>query len=924
MKINRRDFVHAGCALAGIVLAPHFLDKAEAGLHFHGSSVFGRSVFGIGNPNDEPFMNFFKGAGSISSATANYPNIFSADGYPTSLPPADITGNLVLPSNYYGRYRLQFTGTGSIAIDGQFIVYSGAGFINAGNVTFSLQAYNQTNPVVEFAFGTLVSGAANNGSGLIRLAVGSTLNVSTGAKYFVQGVGGVSNANSASTPWTITVIDGTHIDLQGSTFAGSYTSGGEAIAQVSQTTFHFPATGTYSGMSGAILCRKADIDGTNAFGLQAGYQINADLVSYVRTVKPKYLRFLDFSGVINATGSDDTKRPLPSAFAYGGSYYVPSYWAGGTGTAGTVARGASDAYTCSNPTASGGGAYADGEQVQGSIDLTNLTVAPTLNVASRGAKPIIQNNGASYLFVGGTFGSGHTINLIFTGSYITGTPYHMVYTTVAGDTSAAALAANLRNAINADATLIAANISAGSNQGTYIELVYNRNAGSGTTFSFTTTGAETITLGTMPISGLPAGLDTFTYNTVLGGWIVTNGLLQSGVSVPVEVLCELCNRTNTNPWFELPLLYSIASVGSMTSTIRTSLNSNLTAAFELANEVWNFGFASTSLARNLGACLGFSFNLGAGGQFESFYGLRVRQFMAQVATSWTGAGGSRASVKCLMAHSFNGGEPSGVGQATQLYRFNGGELTTSNATYAALGGVGGTAGTTYTATGQRPIDFCDAVSYATYFSGAQLGVLSTSWSGLVSYYSTILQASKDYAAGSITTALNAVDTDLRSGTRNGVAGGETIASNLTTSQGWETLYATYDTPRSGIGLAKLEVYCYEGGYEGSPNASFSDVSVPSDLATQFTNNGWDVSAYGASNLIVSTNVSNLFYAYKNSSQFQATVTLAYANLVSAHAGRGALPAWYKNSGSGIWAVMPSDIYTLPYYKSYDAIVEFNA
>ena len=68
-----------------------------------------------------------------------------------------------------------------------------------------------------------VSGAANNGSGLIRLTVASTTGWTTGDSKTVSSVGGVTNANGT---WTITVIDGTHIDLQGSTFAGVYTSGG--------------------------------------------------------------------------------------------------------------------------------------------------------------------------------------------------------------------------------------------------------------------------------------------------------------------------------------------------------------------------------------------------------------------------------------------------------------------------------------------------------------------------------------------------------------------------------------------------------------------------------------------------------------------------------------------------------------------------
>ncbi len=68
-----------------------------------------------------------------------------------------------------------------------------------------------------------VTGAANNGSGLIRLTVNRSDYWTTGDRVKVKGVGGVPNANGE---WTITVIDGTHVDLQGSTFAGTYTSGG--------------------------------------------------------------------------------------------------------------------------------------------------------------------------------------------------------------------------------------------------------------------------------------------------------------------------------------------------------------------------------------------------------------------------------------------------------------------------------------------------------------------------------------------------------------------------------------------------------------------------------------------------------------------------------------------------------------------------
>ena len=74
-----------------------------------------------------------------------------------------------------------------------------------------------------------VTGTANNGSGLIRITVSSTSTWSTGNLVQVFSVGGTTEANGQ---WTITVIDGTHIDLQGSTFTNAFTSGGSVYNPV--------------------------------------------------------------------------------------------------------------------------------------------------------------------------------------------------------------------------------------------------------------------------------------------------------------------------------------------------------------------------------------------------------------------------------------------------------------------------------------------------------------------------------------------------------------------------------------------------------------------------------------------------------------------------------------------------------------------
>jgi hypothetical protein len=67
-----------------------------------------------------------------------------------------------------------------------------------------------------------ISAVADNGAGLIRITL-ATHPYATGDRVNVLGVGGVTAALGR---WTITVINSTTIDLQGSTFSGTYTSGG--------------------------------------------------------------------------------------------------------------------------------------------------------------------------------------------------------------------------------------------------------------------------------------------------------------------------------------------------------------------------------------------------------------------------------------------------------------------------------------------------------------------------------------------------------------------------------------------------------------------------------------------------------------------------------------------------------------------------
>ena len=68
-----------------------------------------------------------------------------------------------------------------------------------------------------------VSGVVNNGSGLIRITTSTAHGMVTGNKVFISAVTGTTEANGL---WTVTLVNSTQVDLQGSTFSNAYISGG--------------------------------------------------------------------------------------------------------------------------------------------------------------------------------------------------------------------------------------------------------------------------------------------------------------------------------------------------------------------------------------------------------------------------------------------------------------------------------------------------------------------------------------------------------------------------------------------------------------------------------------------------------------------------------------------------------------------------
>jgi hypothetical protein len=109
-----------------------------------------------------------------------------------------------------------------------------------------------------------ISNAINNGAGLIRITCAANPFV-TGDTVLISGVTGTTEANGR---WIATVINSTTIDLQGSTFANAYVSGGNVYAR-------------YFQRSGAAYDFKGQGGGFNtfvnlgAYGYDIGIKIEA-------------------------------------------------------------------------------------------------------------------------------------------------------------------------------------------------------------------------------------------------------------------------------------------------------------------------------------------------------------------------------------------------------------------------------------------------------------------------------------------------------------------------------------------------------------------------------------------------------------------------------------------------------------------------
>jgi hypothetical protein len=372
----------------------------------------------------------------------------------------------------------------------------------------------------------------------------------------------------------------------------------------------------------------------------------------------------------------------------------------------------------------------------------------------------------------------------------------------------------------------------------------------------------------------------------------------------------LANEVGTNLWYNFPPHITHSSVTEIVTLISKTLKTG--CYFEYANEIWNFGygFPQTIWAGHCGASLGFP--QGDNRQIYGFYALRVVEFMRLATSAW----GERGGLRCVSAFQAYG--PTGIRGGTNLYRLQGADLSRSHG-YSKYNSY---VNADYNASPNRPVDVCDVLAYATYYSGAQCANFDPNYSnaggtglttgGPPGWTTGLLGAADAFAAGdaaSIADAFAFLDWDIRQGTNNGRPGGQTLLSlkrGAVNGSGiypvWEAVARSYDGARPK-GKRDLTIECYEGAMECSAP------SKPRCAAL-----GIDASYGGPGGKI-----DNLLKGYKNSAMFVATVQQQFNDFFSSPHSKTA--SWFLMTGGNQWSMYPGDVYTKP-YGSYEAVKRF--
>jgi hypothetical protein len=155
-----------------------------------------------------------------------------------------------------------------------------------------------------------ITGAADSGSGEVRITVGSTATLTTGQIVAISGVGGTTEANGN---WTITVVNGTTFDLDDSTFANAYTSGGVVGGSLDAFTISLDEITT------AELPRLSVMNPDNEIAIFSGDTLEATLETAEQSMNGQRFRVRGFRPVTDSAtvhGSVSHRETLNADLEY--------------------------------------------------------------------------------------------------------------------------------------------------------------------------------------------------------------------------------------------------------------------------------------------------------------------------------------------------------------------------------------------------------------------------------------------------------------------------------------------------------------------------------------------------------------------------------------------------------------------------------
>lgn len=136
----------------------------------------------------------------------------------------------IINSGNYSALDLAVGGAASVVLPTSLPIFAGSLRLATSDQLHGINIYGWSG----LTDGT-ISAAANNGSGLCRLTIGSSEFMHTGDTATVENISGATECNGS---FTITVVDATHIDLTGTTFSTAYTNGGDVYVTATSSTSH--------------------------------------------------------------------------------------------------------------------------------------------------------------------------------------------------------------------------------------------------------------------------------------------------------------------------------------------------------------------------------------------------------------------------------------------------------------------------------------------------------------------------------------------------------------------------------------------------------------------------------------------------------------------------------------------------------------